>query len=439
MANKIQIKRGKFINLPKLAIGEMGLCTDENKVFIGNVDNIELLTENSNKIKGIDNTFKEIKEKTPYKEYNQLNKVELEGKHYDYQGFSSFSKKTYGTYNNATVMNIVGNSELAIPKVIGTDSEGCRRYMNRDSVGLYLENTGIGLLVYVKDGMTYTNNSAIFPSTYDMTKVKKGMILDVNRENYPNVYVGIINEVNGNIATLVDGWWCENERYETYKGTPQNGMSLMSYSATKIWGQNTNIFLENETVGGTGIEYGIFNNTQYKDDVGGVDIVNFTNESGYGVRVRHTLDNNFFNYGYISENNNIGFDSIGKAYDGWAFRTRTQDGQKVSGLTYDGSMVGLKPYSQVITSDNVTIKDNVNLIIVNANNVNVILPNTQNCKDRILDIVCYGVNCFLNSQPMQVISTGTESIPKLDISKPSGGTHKAIRVLGEGVTQWVML
>lgn len=47
MANKIQIKRGNEVNLPSLDKGEMGLCVDTEKVFIGSIGNLEIITKKS--------------------------------------------------------------------------------------------------------------------------------------------------------------------------------------------------------------------------------------------------------------------------------------------------------------------------------------------------------------------------------------------------------
>ena len=48
MANKIQIKRGLKSKLPALNIGEFGLCTDTNELYIGNDGNVKIPTVSQN-------------------------------------------------------------------------------------------------------------------------------------------------------------------------------------------------------------------------------------------------------------------------------------------------------------------------------------------------------------------------------------------------------
>jgi len=47
MANTIKIKRGLKTDLPTLAVGEMGYCTDTNELFIGTSTGNELINEDS--------------------------------------------------------------------------------------------------------------------------------------------------------------------------------------------------------------------------------------------------------------------------------------------------------------------------------------------------------------------------------------------------------
>ena len=47
MANKIQLRRGMFANLPTLSVGEPAFCTDTKQLFIGDgTNNIDLSATN---------------------------------------------------------------------------------------------------------------------------------------------------------------------------------------------------------------------------------------------------------------------------------------------------------------------------------------------------------------------------------------------------------
>ena len=47
MASTIKIKRGLKTNLPTLAVGELGYCTDTNEVFIGTSGGNVLINEDT--------------------------------------------------------------------------------------------------------------------------------------------------------------------------------------------------------------------------------------------------------------------------------------------------------------------------------------------------------------------------------------------------------
>ena len=59
-----------------------------------------------------------------------------------YEGFSQFTKKTYGRFEEASVVSVVANEDNPVPQILGTDTKGLGSYSSRDSCALYVENSG---------------------------------------------------------------------------------------------------------------------------------------------------------------------------------------------------------------------------------------------------------------------------------------------------------
>lgn len=108
MANKIQIKRGNFTNLPLLDIGELALVKDKNRVYYGNYKNQRLAN------------FDDF-ETTMHEDYISLIGTEI--KNYSYDNMISDIEKIVSKYGQYVKKEIIGKS-----------------YLNRDIVSLQLGN-----------------------------------------------------------------------------------------------------------------------------------------------------------------------------------------------------------------------------------------------------------------------------------------------------------
>lgn len=193
------------------------------------------------------------------------------------QNFLKVQKEAFGTYDNGAVASIIANREgnenpagvLGFPEPKDTVI-----YSDRDSVGLYIENTGLPATVTFQDAQTtYTADSITSTSSLNLSKVQIGMLIDTK---HGPKYTGVVTDVDQESNTIyVAGWFIQGSN-PPQSGTPTNGIGAFVNPIIKVWGQNTNIFLtpQSHAVAGAGYELGILDsnpNTQY---TWGYDCVN---------------------------------------------------------------------------------------------------------------------------------------------------------------------
>lgn len=156
----------------------------------------------------------------------------------------------------------VNNPEMdAIAEVTGVPTEaGFGAYEDRDTVGLYVDNTSQPALI-VAPTATYTATTAtIGAQSADVLKrLRVGMFIDTGHS--PNRYTGILHSwsADGSVLT-VGGWYLVNNLVNPASTPPgTTGLSVNAY--LKIWAHNANIYLmaNGAAKGGTLLEGGIYN------------------------------------------------------------------------------------------------------------------------------------------------------------------------------------
>jgi len=156
----------------------------------------------------------------------------------------------------------VNNPELdSVAEITGVPTEaGFGRYGDRDTVGLYVDNTSRPAVVSTTTA-TYTATTATIAaqSADVLKKLQVGMFIDTLHT--PNRYTGILKSWNadGSILT-VNGWYLVNNTVNP-SSTPPGSVGLKVNAYTKIWAHNANIYLnaDGEARGGTGVEIGVYN------------------------------------------------------------------------------------------------------------------------------------------------------------------------------------
>lgn len=211
----------------------------------------------------------------------------------DIQKHQKIVGKTEGIYDAGAVVGIIGNRESdAKIQVCGfANSSEASKYPDRDSVGLYVSNTGANPTL---DVATATYGSNYVDVVGDLSGIKSGMVIDT--KHTPNAFSSIVDRVEGNRVYVRDGWYEQIVGGSTTPSTPTNGIGLKINQVTKIWGRNTNVFLDDTTTTKKAVaeEIGLFDSRVGTDSqMWGVDVVNFSTKKA--------------EYGYIARSNPIGY------------------------------------------------------------------------------------------------------------------------------------
>lgn len=378
--------------------------------------------------------------KIPYQDYDRNQSDVGYGKsNKAYEGFSSFQKKTYGRYDQATVVSIMANADIPKPEILGTDTKGLATYTNRDSCSLYVANSGKQpLLTIPANQVIYHANDCIIPSNINMSQFKIGMILDTVGAVNDKWYVGIIKEINGTTLTLEDGWYqVRNDGQPVTKGVPDNNLALRVNMNNKIWNINSNMFIHEGCPAGANMELGVLCDTSNINDVGGIDLINMgSHGTHYGVKVRGKVEG--FNEGFISDINKshyTAFTQNDKLHTTPLLRSMAKDGSEQFVIMANGLMKGQKIDWQTMPSSGDVASDK-SLVIVNGSGVNVGLPSGNG--GRVITIMVIGDGTTLLTAPSGMgIKSFTTQQQQVDISKGSN-THRVITIFSDGGT-WYFL
>lgn len=256
-----------------------------------------------------------------------------------------YKARTFGIYEQAAGMSVSINSTDAQTRqntqILGTTTQGlASTYNDRDHVGTYIQawsyapDTTDATTTYSATTLTNTTVSTLNTAG----KLLPGMIIDTQ---HATPYTGRIQSVTGNVIT-VDAWYL---RVTGVAGTPANGTGVTINPNTKIWGQNTNLFLagnagNKQAQTGTGYELGISCDPTVGVGVWGFDVVTLGGTPERHFTSRGTATNGFYaatgkTYAYASKSNNRGFSSQD---DSLPFEA-VQGANTVFAINTDGSAV----------------------------------------------------------------------------------------------------
>ena len=234
-----------------------------------------------------------IEENAVYKPYNEESTDVGNSENRKFYTHDSLvhTNKTYGNYNNAVTSYFGANVNNNLAPVLGTNTQGIFSYENIDSVCLVAENDGLNIQ-WLANPNTYTiNNKTI---SFNDATIKPGIgsyiaLIDSNSFNIKVSDIKILAKIiaiNDNVYT-VDGWF--NSSGTT---TPSTSYYVLVNPLTKIWATNFNFSNpNNKTLSGTGCEVGIFNeNSNFNEDIGGVDVYNARESAEYAFRAHSRLN-----------------------------------------------------------------------------------------------------------------------------------------------------
>ena len=378
--------------------------------------------------------------KIPYQDYDRNQTDVGYGKsNKAYEGFSSFQKKTYGRYEQGTVVSIMANADNPKPEILGTDTKGLASYTNRDSCALYVANSGQQPpLTIPANQVIYHANDCVIPSSINMSQFEIGMILDTVGDVNDNWYVGIIKEINGTTLTLEDGWYqVRNDGHTPTKGVPGNNLALNVNTNNKIWNVNSNMFIHEGCPAGTNMELGVLCDTANINDVGGIDLINMgSHATHYGVKVRGKQTG--FNEAFISDDNlrhYVAFTQNDKLHTTPLLRSMAKDGSEQFAIMANGLMKGQTVDWQILSSSG-DVLNGKSVVMVNGSGVNVGLPSGNG--GRIITFMVIGDGTTLLTAPSRMgIKSFTTQQQQVDISK-GNNTHRVITIFSDGGT-WYFL
>ncbi len=260
-----------------------------------------------------------------------------------------FNKLAYGTYDTAAVVTIsnIARADERAAGVMGVSTPSkLTTYSDRDSVSLYIDNSGWAAAATIPaTGTTYTATSVSFAGNIDLSYVEIGMLIDTQ---HTLKYFGIINSIDYvNKSIYVDAWWLDKSSPAT-SGTPASGVGAICNPSTKIWGQNTNVFLDNASLANyaTGYEMGVVDNrTGSTGFTWGFDCVSLGSRAG---TVAYIQRGSFLSGFYSDENCITNFEAHGITSNPGVFsfyNAEVNSGARTLGDMYFGSQAYLRSTS----------------------------------------------------------------------------------------------
>ena len=376
--------------------------------------------------------------KIPYHDYDR-NETGVGYGEFDktYEGFSQFTKRTYGRYEQGTVVSVVANADNPMPQLTGTDTKGLATYTNRDSCSLYVENNGQQPpLTIPSNQVIYHANDCVLPSDINMSQFKVGMILDTDGTVNKNWYVGIVKSINGTTLVLEDGWYLvRNDGVTPTKGVPSNGLGLRVNMNNKIWNINSNMFIHEGCPAGANMELGVLCNHTDINDVGGIDLINMRQTTHYGIKVRG--NSNGFLEGYISDNNHAHFVAKSKAEgitSPLIVSYNTTNNTEQFSISADGMIKGGR-VAHMVASKSTSIPYGISVVLVNGDNVDISLPAPE--AGRIIKILTLGANTLVTATPGSGVVTPDLQQQQISIAK-GDKRFRVVELFSDGGSWYVL-
>ena len=336
----------------------------------------------------------------------------------------SFNKKTFGRYNNATVISAIANEPNIAQVLGGSENTGSLvDYPDRDSVAMYLSNVGVAPVLN-SNVSNFTNTSVTLPDV-DLSNVKKGMLVDVT--NGDEKYIGLVTDISGQ-TVYVDGFYTS----ESSTATPPNNSNVIINNITKIWCLNSNLYVNDNVSHGTNIELGIQNTSSNTDDITGIDIVNMANSSRYGLRVR--AETNPFLEAISVENYITGMQFMGYGVNNAIVFRKTDLAD--SPVTTQINNYGKNSSAYFSVESNTNIGQYLGTFYVYTSATTQTLPDVL--EGRVITIISRSSGIILNKGNAQTILCKKAYADTIDCSITAGTNKRVITLLSDGASWYVL-
>ena len=389
---------------------------------LANIINNNVFQLINNKINEYASKVDKIESEIPYKKYVRGEDIEINTNRYLQHGSTIFANKSYGRYEQGAPLSAIVGERNPQVEVLGTDTQGLSKYTSRDSVALYCHTNWNGEDKINLVGCTFNFDGLVIPQGVDTNKIKVGMIIDTTGSKK---CVGIISKVEGQVITLIDGWYEVKTGVGSTIRTTPNGDSCVINNITKLWGINNNVFIREGMENGVNMELGVFCNTPNISEVGGVDLINFEESTHYGYRARGVKIG--FQKGFVSEESGVHFEGKNGNSTEPLIQAINKD-ESVFVIKNDGEVSKVKTVVQTIPSST-TLADNVSVGLISGNNVTVTLPQPE--RGRILYFYSLGTGNKLLAHPGQTIAFPHVSHQEI----PLGSKPCSCQLVSDG-TNW---
>lgn len=336
----------------------------------------------------------------PYKKYERGEEIEIDTRKFIHTGSTIFANKSYGRYEQGAPLSTIVGESRPQTEVLGTDTKGLSKYTSRDSVALYSHTNWNAEDRINLVGCTFNFDGLVLPQGVDTTKIKPGMIVDSTGSKK---CVGIIDNIEGQVITLIDGWYEVKANVGTETRTIPNGDSCVINNITKLWGINNNVFIREGMENAVNMELGVFCNTPNIGEVGGIDLVNFEDSTHFGYRARGREIG--FQKGFVSEKSGVHFEGKDGSPNDPLLQSINNDGT-VFVMKNDGEVSKIKTVVQTITNS-IKMTENVSVGLISGSNVTVTLPKAE--RGRIIHIYSLGTgNKLLVGNGQTIVFPGVQ-------------------------------
>ncbi len=218
-----------------------------------------------------------------------------------------------GWYNTGVTASFLKNNNEKLSAICGfTNADKLTEYTGRDSVTEYIENSDNSPKIFIGDTV-FGEDYVDIPLAYDISDLKEGNYIDVY-DISDNRYTSVVDSIENNrIYVKFDGFYRIPKQTPNNPATPPDGSTVYINRTTKIWGNNTNLIINNDdsyVTGASIFELGYRNFKSNSIDGKGIDIVNMGDKNlSVGLMIRSNNNESYVDNAIRVTDPKVAFDA----------------------------------------------------------------------------------------------------------------------------------